>query len=75
MGRLMDKIMATVDPVQKGAPHTVRADLSLVAPYCRWTAGEWEGLGVKWNGLENTHTDIKVLANYLIRTYIQEKRS
>jgi DGQHR domain-containing protein len=75
MGRLMDKIMAPIDPAGKGAAQTVRKDLALVAPYCRWTSGEWEGLGVRWNGLENTHTDIKVLANYLIRMYIQEKRS
>lgn len=75
MGRLMDKVMAAVDPAQKDASQTVLNDLAIVAPYCRWTSGEWEGLGVKWNALENTHTDIKVLANYLIRTYIQEKRS
>jgi DGQHR domain-containing protein len=75
MGRLMDKVMAPIDPAKKGARQTVRNDLALVAPHCRWTSGEWEGLGVKWNGLENTHTDIKVLANYLIRIYIQEKRS
>lgn len=75
MGRLMDKIMATIDPSTKKATQLVRSELSLVAPFCRWTEGDWEGLGVKWNGLENTHTDIKVLANYLIRTYLQEKRS
>jgi DGQHR domain-containing protein len=75
IGRLMDKIMSTIDPAQKAAPQTVRDDLALIAPYCRWIAGEWEDLGMNWNDLENTPKDIKILANYLIRTYIQEKRS
>ena len=75
MGRLMDKIMSSIDPDQKDAARTLRKELELVAPYCRWTEGSWEELNVRWNDLENTSKAIKVLANYLIRTYVQEKRA
>jgi DGQHR domain-containing protein len=74
MGRLMDKIMSSVDPRKKDAATLIKKELALIAPYCRWTDGEWEAINARWNDLENTPKDIKVLSNYLIRTYLQEKR-
>ena len=74
MGRLMDRVMASIDADQDDAVNKVAQELQLVAPYCRWTEGEWEGLNAKWNDLENTPKDIKVLANFLVRTYLQEKK-
>ena len=74
MGRLMDRVMASIDADQEDAVSKVAVELQLVVPYCRWTEGEWEGLNAKWNDLENTPKDIKVLANFLVRTYLQEKK-
>jgi DGQHR domain-containing protein len=74
MGRLMDRVMASIDADQEDALSNVAQELQLVAPYCRWTEGEWEGLNAKWNDLENTPKDIKVLANFLVRTYLQERK-
>lgn len=74
MGRLMDKMMSAVDPTHKDASRIVKGDLALIAPFCRWTEGTWEALNLRWNDLENTSKDIKVLSNYLMRTYLKEKR-
>ena len=46
VGRLMDKVMATVDLRQKDADEQVLKDLALVAPYCHWTSGTWDDLGM-----------------------------
>jgi DGQHR domain-containing protein len=72
MGRLMDRVMSSVKATDANAPGRVRADLRLVAPYCRWTEGQWEGLGgAKWNDLQNVSRHIQMLSNYLIRLYVQ----
>lgn len=69
VGRLMDRILATIDPATPDAREHIRAQLELVAPYCRWTEGTWEDLETRWDGLQNTTRDIDELANFLIRTY------
>jgi DGQHR domain-containing protein len=73
MGRLMDRIMATVDPRSASAGEQVQTDLMLIAPQCRWTAGVWEDLGVRWNAIENVPRHMNELSNYLIRCYVREK--
>ncbi|NJC70854.1 DGQHR domain-containing protein [Planosporangium thailandense] len=73
MGRLMDRIMATVDPQSADAPRRVREELALIAPYCRWTEGTWEALGMRWNDLENVPRHLNELSNFLIRTHIQAR--
>ena len=73
MGRLMDKVMATVDPSDPRAKDVAAAELAHVAPICRWTSGAWDGLGdapVPWNALQNTPRDVSALSNLLIRTYV-----
>ena len=74
MARLMDRVMLTIDPAQKDAEEAVRRELDKVAPYCRWTAGEWDDLGVAWDALQNIQRDIRMLSNYLVRLYIQESQ-
>lgn len=69
MGRLMDKVMASVDVEDEAAEGTVRNSLDRMAPMCRWTSGTWEDLRLNWNEVENTHKHHKLLANYLIRLY------
>lgn len=69
MGRLMDRILGTVDPMRSDAPETVRKHLELLAPHCRWTSGVWEEIGHRWNEIENVSKHVHELSNYLIRVY------
>ncbi|MEV0731904.1 DGQHR domain-containing protein DpdB [Polymorphospora sp. NPDC050346] len=69
MGRLMDRILGVVDPRSPQAPETIRQHLALIAPYCHWTAGTWEDLGLRWNEIENMHRHIQELSSYLIRVH------
>lgn len=73
MGRLMDRIMASIDARQPGAAETVAADLALVAPHCRWTDGQWDGLGLRWNEIQNVPRHIHELSSFLMRTYLQAR--
>jgi DGQHR domain-containing protein len=74
MARLMDRVMLNIEPTHKDAEQAVRRELGKVAPYCRWTAGEWDDLGVAWDDLQNLQKDIRMLSNYLVRLYIQESQ-
>lgn len=74
MGRLMDRVMSSVDPTADDAVERVQADLARIAPLCRWTRGSWEELGgIPWNQLQNVPRDIRVLSNYLVRCYVQTR--
>lgn len=75
MGRLMDRILATVDPRHADAAELICAELGRVAPHCRWTSGTWNELGMKWNAVENLPRHIQELSNFLIRTYAQSRAS
>ncbi len=73
MGRLMDRVMATIDVRQKSAAEDVLKDLALVAPYCRWTSGTWDELDMRWNDIQNVGRHTNLLSSYLIRVYLREK--
>ena len=74
MGRLMDRVMAGVNPRDPKAVAIVERELRLVAPVCRWTSGHWEGLNdLPWNEVQNTPRHIRVLSNHLIRAYLQAR--
>jgi DGQHR domain-containing protein len=73
MGRLMDRIMASIDARQSGAREQVAADLALLAPHCHWTEGQWEGLGLRWNEIQNVPRHIHELSSFLMRTYLQAR--
>lgn len=71
MGRVMDRVMAGINPFNPKAETQVRKQLASLRNTCRWTAGAWEGIGgVKWNALQNTPQDIKLLSNHLVRAYV-----
>ncbi len=73
-GRLMDRVMAGVDARGPKAADRAEREVRLVAPVCRWTAGEWEGLNdLPWDEVQNTPRHIRVLSNHLIRAYLQAK--
>lgn len=73
MGRLMDRVMATVDVRQKSATDQVLKDLALVAPFCHWTTGTWGELEMRWNDIQNVGRHTNLLSSYLIRVYLHEK--
>ncbi|WP_198654731.1 MULTISPECIES: DGQHR domain-containing protein DpdB [Nocardia] len=73
MGRLMDRILGTVDARRPDAPEIIRQHLALVEPYCRWTSGIWDENGLRWNEVQNMHKHIQELSNYLIRVYLNAR--
>lgn len=76
MGKLMDRIMAVVDVADPNAPAFVRGELEKIRPYCRWTSGVWEDLGgMRWNDFQNYSSHIRLLSNYLVRTYINSRKN
>jgi DGQHR domain-containing protein len=75
MGRLMDRIMNSVNYRQKDSFKTVRRDLALIAPMCRWNSGKWEELGgIGWNELQNFHKHLAMLSNFLVRAYLEKRQ-
>jgi DGQHR domain-containing protein len=73
MGRLMDRVMAALDPVAADAADQVRGDLALLIPYCHWTGGRWQELDLRWNEIQNVPRHTHELSNFLIRTYLQAR--
>lgn len=74
LGKLMDRIMASIDPRDERAVAAVVKELKLIGPVCRWTSGTWEELGgIPWNQLQNLHKHQAMLSNYLIRTYLENR--
>ncbi|WP_375502644.1 DGQHR domain-containing protein DpdB [uncultured Jatrophihabitans sp.] len=69
MGKLMDWIMRSLDLEDESTPKQVMDELALVAPHCRWTDGIWDGLGLKWNAIQNNSRHISELSNHLLRLY------
>jgi DGQHR domain-containing protein len=71
MGRLMDRVMASIDPASPHALSDVRHELQCIAPLCRWTSGRWEELGeLHWNELQNVPRHIRTLSSFLVRSYV-----
>ena len=74
LGKLMDRIMASINPSDENAQALVVKELRLIAPVCRWTSGVWEDLGgIEWNQLQNLHKHQAMLSNFLIRTYLDQR--
>jgi DGQHR domain-containing protein len=71
MGKLMDRVMASVDPTRNGAVRHVQHELRTIAPVCHWTAGRWTELGgLNWNEVQNVPRHIRMLSNVLVRNYV-----
>jgi DGQHR domain-containing protein len=74
MGRLMDRVLGTVDSRLPDAPEVIGRHLALVAPHCHWTSGMWEDLNnLRWNEIENVPRHIQELSSYLIRVYLNAR--
>jgi DGQHR domain-containing protein len=74
MGRLMDRVMTSVNFNTKDPVAQAVKELKLVSPICRWTKGRWEDIdGLRWNDVQNVPRHINVLSNVLIRAYLQAR--
>jgi hypothetical protein len=73
MGVLMDRINARLTGANESYA-AVRKEVEKVAPFCRWTSGVWESIGLRWNDIESTSQDKKRLQEALVRAYITEAR-
>jgi DGQHR domain-containing protein len=68
MGVLMDRVFARHSG-KSNEYAAIKHDLAKMAPYCHWTEGEWDGLGLEWNQIQNTPKHIRSLADALIRIH------
>lgn len=76
LGKLMDRIMASINPSDENAQALVVKELRLIAPVCRWTSGVWEDLGgIEWNEILTTNRHYTMLYNFLIREYLNKKQT
>ena len=74
MGKLMDRIMGSIDLRDRDASKVVKKELAVIAPECRWTSGSWDDVGgMEWNELQNLHRHLAMLSNYLIRLYLERR--
>jgi DGQHR domain-containing protein len=74
MGRLMDRIMSSVDAKSAQSQNRVKKELNAIVPVCRWTSGRWLDLGnLSWNEIQNVPRHMRILSNLLIRTHIQKR--
>jgi len=71
MGRLMDRVMGSIDLRGNGAVSDVQQELRPVVPKCSWTGGRWGELDdIGWNEIQNVPQHIRLLSNLLVRTYV-----
>jgi DGQHR domain-containing protein len=71
MGRLMDRVMAAIDPRHPKGISLVRREVRYVRPICRWTGGIWERVnGLRWNEIQNLSSHIRMLSDALVRAYL-----
>jgi DGQHR domain-containing protein len=73
MGRLMDRVMGSVDVDAPDARRRVRRELAPLAPVCRWTSGTWDESGIRWNELQNIPAHVRFLTNFLQRAYHESR--
>ena len=66
MGILMDRIMSRIPPNQD-AKGEIKKSLEAIAPDCAWTKGSWDGIGLKWNEIQNVSSHIRALSDYLVK--------
>lgn len=66
MGCYMDKLLGRL--ISSPTPaEDIRNTLTAIAPYCHWTEGTWEGIGLRWNEIEQIRKHVKMVADTLIQ--------
>ena len=72
MGFVMDAVSDRLHEKETPTVDDFATDLKELAKFCRWTHGYWDFGGNvtrKWNELQNTTKDIRLLANHLLLQY------
>ncbi len=64
MGILMDKIMNRANSQNNPESH-IRSSLDRIAPHCRWTSGNWEQLGLRWDEVQQVSRHLKLLSTLM----------
>jgi DGQHR domain-containing protein len=78
LGCLMDEISSELREEGVPSARLFAEELRRVAPACCWTDGTWvfsHDDRRRWNELQNTPRDIKLLSDHLVRRYRQEVRA
>jgi len=71
MGRLMDRMMGSIDLRGNSAISEVQQELRPIVSICSWTEGRWTELDdMRWNEIQNVPQHIRLLSNLLVRTYV-----
>jgi DGQHR domain-containing protein len=71
MGRLMDRVMGSVNIDDPGIQKHVSADVARLRPHCHWTTGNWAELGgLAWNELQNVPAHVRLLSNHVLRLHL-----
>ena len=68
MGVVMDRMWVRHSG-NANAAEKIKIELERMAPYCCWTDGTWDSLGLAWNEIQSTHSHIKKLQDALVRIY------
>ena len=66
MGDLMDRIMTRLHG-HSDPRHEITQSLRRLRPHCCWTEGTWDGLGLKWNEVQDLTNHVRDLSNLLLR--------
>ena len=75
VGRLMDRVMPSINIRDPRAVAHVEREMKFLAPLCHWTSGHWEDMGdLEWNEVQNVPRHIRMLSSFLIRSYVQRGR-
>lgn len=76
MGKLMDRVMSSIqfnghDPISH-----VQHELRPIIPVCRWTEGRWSDMeNLAWNEIQNVPRHIRMLSNLLVWSYVHHRGS
>lgn len=73
MGFVMDLLFETQGAVSK---EDFRPGLEMLRPFTAWTSGEWrmDEYRIPWNDIQNTPSDIDLLARHLVSTTKRQLR-
>jgi DGQHR domain-containing protein len=72
MGRLMDRVMGSLDVDDPKLGDRVRRELAPLKGRCHWTSGVWSDLGgMRWNELQNLPAHLRLLSNHVLRVALR----
>ena len=66
MGVLMDRLVQRVERDQN-FQQNIQTALKRIKADCAWTEGQWSGLGMDWNEIQNVSKHIRLLAEHLVQ--------